>query len=242
MLDKRRFADFVKWDLEINYNFVFEIDIKQIRFLMPSWVIPLESRPDTALILVAAQQFAPGNVGYLPRFREINFNILVQPNRVNNILSVPKFCLYVLTVSSDCTGFLDYTYTHDKMPVYYPNELKVTFDTEEYYVRAEDQDGPIFEFQSNHLTEPDFKKMTMYGCYYAQQDTNHYAGHWLWQGQLFEHQTPGNIGRIYPHAFFRGLAESKPRLVPYMQGLTSAEQPARVDFGNVEHIDLNMAI
>lgn len=206
------------WLVNQQINFVFPVPTEVVQPHLPSFVIPKEDLPGRSLLNVGWMRLEPGMFGRLPAFDEITFSVHVQPDLALN-MPMPRMSIFDFRIGSNSKEFLAYEADHQKLNGYLSESLTVTVDGQT--VRASDDDGPIFELTNTH-PEPVFTYEVGAGQYYSWYEGSYYQGVFMWCGAGFEHQHPGDFGRLYNHPFFAEVDVEQEVDECYMQGLTEA--------------------
>ncbi len=209
---------FINWQLGYSLTFCFEIDVSEIKKIIPRSLIPLEVRPGVGILEIAISKFPDGNLGCLPAFNEVSWCIFVHQNlrkrAPNGTKRAAFISAYMLGVAGDNDGFLKHAYLIDKMPIYICKNLVIEntgMKDGNHDALVYDDRGKIANLKWTYPNFPTnrFEKKDYFIQVYIGHEGNLYYLSVLATGKIFIHQKTENAGKLYPHPIFRGLDLSK---------------------------------
>ena len=223
MNDIENQAGLIVWKFNFALSTFYEIETDAIEHLIPKRLIPLEVAPGVSLISLTALNFLEGALGHLPEFKELFLSLIVTPDLSRG---VPKSAMYVLSLGSTCREHLDHCVSYYKLPVTRQFSC-VNIQTDPHEVEFEDKDGMILSMKNMH-PQPVYDEGERYFQAFVQDQGDIFVADVLMRGMLFEHQSPGDAGKLWPHPFYRGIDVEDAEPVAFMQMLnkpgTTGEQ------------------
>lgn len=194
----------MKWFIDFDNLFLFEIETEKVSSFLPSCVQVSEIRPGICLMGIGVQIFKPGNQD-LPSFKEVYWFIMVA-SELRYKMPIPNFSSYVGNVTSDCFEFLCKAKDLDKMPIFSSESININIDPLNYKFFVEDKDGPILELKvSEEARKKSPYPKKIWGQQTCKSDNCLYIGASSWEGEMYEYQKSSCVGRVYSHPFFRGI-------------------------------------
>ena len=209
---------FINWQFERTVEFGFEIDLSELKKILPAKITPLEVRPGVGIIGIGITKFPDGNLGCLSAFDEVLLNVYVSQNlrktSPDGTNKIPWISCYMLSVAGNSDGFLKHTYLVDKMPIYICKNLTVEnsrVENGDYNFAVYEDEETILDLKwtDSNFTPKQFEKRDAFIQIFLGFQGKLYYESLLTSGSLFTHQKDGNAGKLYSHPFFRGLDLSK---------------------------------
>ena len=197
------------WRVKKQVMYLYEIDADAVASLVPPRLDLVEVRPGIALLAIEAlhyhtDHFRPG----YPEFLEAVLTCAVQPD-LSRKMPVPRFCMHAISVISESPEFCE----QEGRLLFTPTELvpglRMTFSEDGASCDMFDGDQPIAHCR-NTSRAVRYQRKTLYGQYYTNTNGLQH-GLWRWDGEVHEHQTAGDFGKLSPHPFFKGIDLSRIR-------------------------------
>ncbi|MEE9167133.1 MAG: hypothetical protein V3U24_06710 [Candidatus Neomarinimicrobiota bacterium] len=204
--------DYLTWGFDFALSTFYEVETSLVEPLLPPRLTAMEAAPGVSLIMVTCFNFAEGSLGTLPEFQELIFGVVVSPDLSRG---VPKFATYVVSLASSSQEHLDHSKEYYKLPIF--GQLsKVGISREELAVEYEDSRGEILTM-NNCVPNPAYKKGESYFQVYTSEDSSIYVGDVYVKARMFEHQEPGDVGKLFNHPFFGDLDIEEADPTVYLQ-------------------------
>jgi hypothetical protein len=191
------------WRVRKQLLYLWEIDVEALTPAVPAFLDLLEVRPGRGLLAVEVlhyhtDHFRPG----YREFLEIVLTAAVQPD-LSVKMPVPRFCMHAISVYSDSPEFVQ----QEAELLFTPTELvpglRFAFSDDGCGADIYDAEAPILSMKNTHAA-PDFAPKVLFGQYYT-NTRGLELGLWRWEGEMFEHMKSGDSGKLYPHAFWKGI-------------------------------------
>jgi hypothetical protein len=211
----------IKWRLSHNFLVFLEIDTEAVEPFLPRCLTPVEVRPGISLLCLGCLDYWPGHFRPdSPRFSESFCVVSVQPD-LSIPMPNPRFSFYALSVYSDSPDFCRIENEHIYTPNYLVESFRIEWSPDGRSVAARDDQGPIMTLRNTN-PRVKFRPQVLYGQHFNDASGGAivdgrwnkgslHKGPWEWDGPVFEHQTQGDWGRVYPHHFFGGVDLSRIR-------------------------------
>jgi hypothetical protein len=195
----------VRFHIERHFMFVFEIESEALRPYLWDGLVLKEVVPGISLLHLACLRYFPGNFG--PDSGNFYELVLLSPVMADLTVEMPTpwFAFLPLNIGSDSHDFVRHDGEVLRLPTRHMPGLELSFDPDGLGVRAEDDEGPIFELR-NTLPEPRFEHTVLWGQHLPAKHGRQFFGIWEWDGLLNQHQSKAESpGKLYPHSYFRGI-------------------------------------
>ncbi|UCD38942.1 MAG: hypothetical protein JSW54_05550 [Fidelibacterota bacterium] len=206
--------DLLTWEFDFALSTYYEIETEAIEHLLPKQLNPIEVAPGIALMSLTALNFPPGALGHLPEFQELIFGLIVTPDLSRG---VPKFAMYIVSLSSTNREHLEHCVQHYRLPVH-GQFTGVSLQHDPHVVEYEDADGPILSMRNIH-PNPAYGEGERYFQAFVMDNDRLYVADVVMKGSLFEHQQTGDAGKLWPHPFYNGVDVEAAEPVAFMQML-----------------------
>jgi len=204
--------DHLIWTFDFALSTFFEVETEIIEPLLPIRLAPVEVVPGVSLISITSFNFKEGSLGTLPEFQELIFSAIVSPDLTRG---VPKFAMYVISLTSNCQKHLDHSIDYYKLPV---TDLlsNVEINSDKLAVTYKDSQGTILTMNNcSQITS--YKHEELYFQAFTSMDDTIFVADLYIQGYIYEHQQAGNAGALYDHSFFNNLEIEENELPPFLQ-------------------------
>ena len=212
----------IVWNFDFAFTTFYEIETDAIEHLVSKPLTPIEVAPGVSLISLIALNFPEGALGSLPEFQELILSLIVTPDLSRG---VPKSAMYVLSLGSTNQEHLDHCASYYKLPVF-GQFSRVNIQYDPLAVEYEDHNGPIVSMKNIH-PHPKYGEGERYFQAFVKDAGEIYVADVLMKGSVFEHQQAGEAGKLWPHAFFRGIDVDNAEPVAFMQMLNKPGSPGQ---------------
>ncbi len=207
--------DQIIWNFDFALSTFYEIDTGEIKHLLPKRLVPMEAAPGVSLINVSAFNFKEGALGTLPEFQELILSVIVVPDLSRG---VPKFAMFIISLSSTNQAHLEHCASYYKLPIF--GQLsQVDIQRDAHQVTYADDAGPILTMKNIH-PNPVFTPDERYFQAFVEEKGEIFIADLVIKAHLFEHQVAGDTGRLNTHPLFRGIDLDGGALTPYLQMLS----------------------
>ena len=196
------------WRVRKQVMYLYEVDADAVAAHVPRHLEPLEVRPGRSLMAIEAlhyhtDHFRPG----YPEFLEMVFTVAVQPD-LSIDMPVPRFCMHAISVISDSEEFVAQEGRLLHTPTELVRDLKMEFSADGASCAISDGATPIVKLSNTHAVPP-YQHKVLWGQYYT-NEVGLQQGIWRWEGEMFEHQKPGELS-FHPHPVWKGVELTKIR-------------------------------
>ncbi|UCH63113.1 MAG: hypothetical protein JSU77_01265 [Fidelibacterota bacterium] len=210
------------WNFDFAFTTFYEVETDAIEHLVPKPLTPIEVAPGISLFSLIALNFPKGALSTLPEFQELILSLIVIPDLSRG---VPKSAMYILSLGSTNQEHLDHCTNYYRLPVF-GKFSKVNIQYDPLIVEYEDDQGPIVSMKNIH-PRPEYGEGERYFQAFVKDAADIYVADVLMKGSLFEHQQAGEVGKLWPHPFFRGIKVNEVEPVAFMQMLNKPGSPGQ---------------